>query len=75
MGIQLSFTPHHKQTMNLFTANAYAPQAELETNNLGILTKFYEMVESHLLQLPSTTLPILGGDFNAAIGICTSGTD
>jgi hypothetical protein len=49
---------------------------ELEqSTNPGIITKFYETVETHLLQLPSDTTPIIGGDFNASIGVCSNPDD
>jgi hypothetical protein len=53
----------------------YAPYGKLESTNPGIITKFYETVETHLLQLPSDTTPIIGGDFNASIGIHSNPDD
>jgi hypothetical protein len=41
----------------------------MESNNPGIISKFYEAVKNHLLQLPHDTTPIIGGNFNASIGI------
>jgi hypothetical protein len=52
-----------------FLSHVYAPYGELESTNPGIITKFYETIETHLLQLLSDTTPIIGGDFNASIGI------
>jgi hypothetical protein len=53
----------------------YAPYGKLESTNPGIITKFYETVETHILQLPSDTTPIIGGDFNASIGIRSNPDD
>jgi exonuclease III len=70
MGIELLlFCPRKNQKTTLFVACVYAPYSEMETNHPGIIRKFYETVENHLLHLPSTTTPILGGDFNASIGV------
>jgi hypothetical protein len=69
MGIELLFRPRKHQKTTLFVACVYAPYSEMETNHPGIIRKFYETVENHLLHLPSTTTPILGGDFNASIGV------
>jgi exonuclease III len=69
MGIELLFHPHKNQKTTLFVACIYAPYSEMETNHPGIIRKFYKTVENHLLHLPSTTTPILGGDFNASIGV------
>jgi hypothetical protein len=53
----------------------YAPNGELESTNPGIITKFYETIETDLLQLPSDTTPIIGGDFNASIGVRSNPDD
>jgi hypothetical protein len=53
----------------------YAPYGELESTNPGIITKFYETIETHLLQLLSDTTPIIGGDFNASIGVRSNPDD
>jgi exonuclease III len=74
MGIDLIFHPRKNQTAKFFVACVYAPYDELESTNPGIITKFYETIETHLLQLPSDTTPIIGGDFNASIGIRSNGT-
>jgi hypothetical protein len=75
MGIDLIFHPHKNQTAKFFVACVYAPYGELVSTNPGIITKFYETIETHLLQLPSDTTPIIGGDFNASIGICSNPDD
>jgi hypothetical protein len=69
MGIDLVFHPRKNQTTKFFVACVYAPYGELESTNPGIITKFYKTIETHLLQLPSDTTPIIGVDFNASIGI------
>jgi hypothetical protein len=69
MGVDLIFHPCKNQTAKFFVACVYAPYGELESTNPGIITKFYETIETHLLQLPSDTTPIIGGDFNASIGV------
>jgi hypothetical protein len=51
------------------------PYGELESTNPGIITKFYETIETHLLQLPSDTTPIIGGDFNVSIGVRSNPDD
>jgi hypothetical protein len=67
MGIDLIFHPRKNQSAKFFVACVYAPY--------GIITKFYETIETHLLQLPSDTTPIIGGDFNASIGIHSNPDD
>jgi hypothetical protein len=67
MGVDLIFHPRKNQTAKFFVACVYAPYGELESTNPGIITKFYETIETHLLQLPSDTTPIIGGDLNASI--------
>jgi exonuclease III len=75
IGIDLIIHPRKNQTAKFFVACVYAPYGELESTNPGISTKFYETVETHLLQLPSDTTPIIGGDFNASIGIQSNPND
>jgi len=69
MGIFLSFFPRKNQQTNLFVANVYAPYSEMENSNPGILSRFYEKVESHLTHLPDDIDIILGGNFNASVGV------
>jgi hypothetical protein len=76
MGIDLIFHPRKNQSAKFFVACVYAPYGELEsTNHPSIITKFYKTIETHLLQLPSDTTPIIGGDFNAYIGVCSNPDD
>jgi hypothetical protein len=75
MGIDLVFHPRKNQTAKFFVACVYAPYGELESTNPGIITKFYETVETHLLQLLPDTTPIIGGDFNASIGVRSNPDD
>jgi hypothetical protein len=42
---------------------------EKDKDYLGIIPRFYETVEAHLQQLPSEVNTVLGGDFNASIGV------
>jgi exonuclease III len=75
MGIDLIFHPRKNQTAKFFVACVYAPYGKLESTNPSIITKFYETIETHLLQLPSDTTPIIGGDFNASIGVHSNPDD
>ena len=69
MGIDLLFHPRKNQPAKFFVACVYAPYSEMENTHPGIITRFYEKIEQHLLQLPHDMSPIVGGDFNASIGV------
>jgi hypothetical protein len=70
-----SILARQNQTAKFFVACVYAPYGELESTNPGIITKFYKTIETHLLRLPSDTTPIIGGGFNASIGIHSNPDD
>lgn len=75
MGVDLVFHPRKNQTAKFFIGNVYSPYSEMENTQPGIISKFYETVETHLTQLPPDVDPILGGDFNASVGIRQDTTD
>jgi exonuclease III len=75
MGISLDFR-HLKHTEKLFIGNVYAPSAEHEVRYPGCLDRYFGDIEEHITtKLSQGRLPIIGGDFNAKVGVRTNTDD
>ena len=59
----------------MFVGNVYAPHLDLETKHAGIIERFYNAVKTHLSTLPPQTELILGGDYNATVGVRSTECD
>ena len=74
MGINLRFIRKGKPD-DYFVGNIYGPHSDLCEKDEGLLDRFYNIVDSELAKLPQSTTIILGGDFNAGVGIRQHDTD
>ena len=75
-GVTLLFRPKRNQTQRIFIGNVYAPHSGLAADDPNLLERFYLQLEDCLSSaVPSGTDIILGGDWNAQVGIRRDPTD
>ena len=70
IGIHLLFRPRRNQTQRIFIGNTYAPHSGLASDDPLLLERFYTSLEETISSAtPNGTDIILGGDWNASVGV------
>jgi exonuclease III len=69
LSVELLFKPRRKQPTRIFVASAYAPQSGIVQDDPETLVQFHRHIDQHLRTLPPDAKCIIGGDWNASVGI------